>query len=38
MYKLNRGLDSGLQYTDGEKVISAGALARLTLATPFYQV
>jgi len=26
-----RGLDSGLSYTDSERVISAGALARLTL-------
>ena len=33
-----RDLDSGLPYTDGERVISAGALARLTLLNLQYKV
>jgi len=34
----NRGLDQGLPYTDGERVISAGALVRLTLLNLQYKI
>jgi len=35
-YKLNRGLDSGLPYTDGKGVISAETLIRLTYSNLTY--